>query len=116
MSRKPRVQQLWLTVIGASDVEVYKLTMQIWKLQPIDPDDPSWKAQDFKGPFIVRAENEARARRKVFLRTAQLAPLVGKTSFGSPWTTIEKTTCDPCLDSGLSPDGPEEILWPKDDT
>ena len=46
--------------------------MQIWKLQAIDPDDPSWKPQDFKGPFIVRAENEDRARRKVFQRTAQL--------------------------------------------
>lgn len=90
--------------------------MRIWKLQAIDPDDASWKPQDFKGPFIVRAENEDRARDKVFQRTVKLVPTVGKTEFGSPWKKVEKTTCDPCLDSGFSLDGPEEILSPKHDT
>jgi len=89
--------------------------MQIWKLQAIDPDDPSWNHHDYKGPFIVRAENEARARRKVLQQTAQLvsSPPGSRTTF-PPWTQGDKTKCEPCLDSGFSPDGPEEILSPAD--
>lgn len=92
-------------------------TMQIWKLQAIDPNDPSWGAHDFKGSFIVRAENENRARRKVLQRTAHLVPLIsGSQTVFSPWRQGDKTVCEPCLDSGFSPEGPEEILSPADDT
>jgi hypothetical protein len=91
--------------------------MQIWKLQAIDPDDPSWNPHDYRGPFIVRVESEHRARFKVLGRTIQLvpSPLGSKTRF-SPWTQGDKTTCELCSDSGFSPDGPEQILSPHDDT
>jgi hypothetical protein len=90
--------------------------MQIWKLQAIDPDDPSWRTHDYKGPFIVSAESEDRARRKVERQTLQFVPLIpGSKTIFSPWIDRDKTVCEPCSDSGFSSDGPEEILSPTDD-
>ena len=66
-----------------------------------------------KARFIVRAENEDRARDKVFQRTVKLVPTVGKTEFGSPWKKVEKTTCDPCLDSGFRLTDPKRFCRPS---
>ena len=36
--------------------------MHIWKLTPVAVDDPAWAGSSHRGPVLVRAPDEARAR------------------------------------------------------
>ena len=39
-----------------------EIDMAIWRLTPVDLDDPSWEASSHRGYAIIRAENEDAAR------------------------------------------------------
>jgi len=46
--------------------------MAIWRLTPVDLDEPSWEASSHRGYAIIRAQNEDAAREMVL----GLAPLL----------------------------------------
>ena len=87
-----------------------KSTMNIYKLTPRDLSSKDWKASEFKGVLIVRAED---ARKALSLASSryQKTPVTPPLSdtIHNPWTAFnvdyEKVT-----DSGYSTEGDEEIL------
>ncbi len=87
--------------------------MPIWKLTPIDLDDPNWEASSHRGLIIVRAPNEASAREaaeEAFGVPTRFPP--GKGMRVPPWTRSELVRAE-IIDSPIYPaEGPTEVLEP----
>jgi hypothetical protein len=87
--------------------------MPIWKLTPIDLDDPNWEASSHRGLIIVRAPNEASAREaaeKAFGVPTRFPP--GKGMRVPPWMRSELVRAE-IIDSPIYPaEGPTEVLEP----
>jgi hypothetical protein len=87
--------------------------MPLWQLQPVDSIDPSWEASTYRGKVIVRARDEAMARRQ-----AQEAFGV-KTRFplkkgitAPPWKRPALVKAEVIEDPLYDPEGPPEVLFP----
>ena len=89
--------------------------MPIWKLTPIDPNDPNWAASTHRDEVIVRAANEekARARAKLAFSIASERTL-GQTVRHPPWAHSDLVRCERLEGSECSEDGLEAILIPED--
>ena len=88
--------------------------MAIWRLTPVDLDDPSWEASSHRGAAIVRAENEDDAR-----EIAQRAFGV-KTGFrpqlrviAPPWKRAELVRAEHVSAPHFEEEGPAEVLSPS---
>lgn len=90
-----------------------EIDVAIWRLTPVDLDDPSWEASSHRGYAIIRAENEDVAR-----EIAQQAFGV-KTGFRShhgiiapPWKRAGLVRVEHVRDPRFEEDGPGELLFP----
>lgn len=87
--------------------------MPLWQLQPVDPTDSSWEASAYRGKVIVRARDEAMARRqaqKAFGLKTRFPPKKGVAS--PPWKRPALVTAEIADDPLYDPEGPSEILYP----
>jgi hypothetical protein len=92
--------------------------MPLWKLHPLDLDDPSWQASSHRDLVIVRAPDEQRAR-----EAAQRAfgvktgfPLRGGIQGGiiaPPWTRPSLVTAEVIKDPRFEAEGPDAVLMPS---
>jgi hypothetical protein len=87
--------------------------MPIWKLTPIDLDDPNWESSSHRGLVVVRAPNEGSAREvaeKAFGVPTRFPP--GKGMRVPPWMRSELVRAE-IIDSPIYPaEGPTEVLEP----
>jgi hypothetical protein len=87
--------------------------MPIWKLIPIDLDDPNWEASSHRELVIVRAPSEASARKAAeedFGVPTRFPP--GKGMRVPPWMRAELVRAE-IIDSTTYPaEGPTEVLDP----
>ena len=87
--------------------------MPLWQLQPVDLIDPSWESSTYRGKVIVRARDEAMARRQAqeaFGVKTRFPPKKGVTA--PPWRRPALVTAE-IIDHPLyDPDGPPEVLFP----
>lgn len=90
--------------------------MPVWRLIPIDLDDPNWEASSHRGLAVVRAPSEAAARETAeaaFGVATRFSP--GKGMKLPPWTRSELVRAE-VIDSPLYPaEGPSEVLEPSFD-
>lgn len=88
--------------------------MQLFRLTPVDTSSTSWQMSRFRGPIVVRAENEADAREEAvsaLLRAPDTLP-DGAEMF-SPWGDRSLVTCMPAdASEDLPIDGEPGIVWP----
>jgi hypothetical protein len=87
--------------------------MPIWKLTPIDLDDPNWESSSHRGLVVVRAPNEGSAREvaeRAFGVPTRFPP--GKGMRVPPWMRSELVRAE-IIDSPIYPaEGPTEVLEP----
>ena len=84
--------------------------MPIWKLTPIDLDDPNWEASSHRGLIIVRAPKRKAAEEAFGVQTRFPA---GKGMRVPPWTRSELVRAE-IIDSPIfSAEGPTEVLQPS---
>jgi hypothetical protein len=87
--------------------------MPVWRLIPIDLDDPNWEASSHRGLVIVRAPSEASAREAAeaaFGVPTRFRP--GKGLRVPPWKRSELVKAE-IIDNPVYPvEGPTEILEP----
>ena len=88
--------------------------MPIWKLSPLDLNDPSWAASSHQGFVIVRARDEAEAR------ATAAAAFDAKTRFSPakahtypPWNRPELVKVEPIKDERYAGEGPATVLEPS---
>lgn len=88
--------------------------MPIWRLTPIDLEDPNWEASAHRGLAVVRAPSEASAREaaeKEFGVQTRFPP--GKGMRVPPWLRSELVRAE-IIDSPLyAAEGPTEVLEPS---
>jgi hypothetical protein len=89
--------------------------MPIWKIEPIDPDDESWALFRYCGAVIVRAEDEAAARRVAAMGLTPMMVLGAIPTYtsSSPWQDEHLSTCRQIENSKYDEDGKDELLEPK---
>jgi hypothetical protein len=88
--------------------------MPIWKLVPIDPDDPNWEASSHRELVIVRASHEASARKAAedaFAVKTRFA--AGKGLRVPPWTRSDLVRAEIIESPIYADEGPTEILEPS---
>jgi hypothetical protein len=87
--------------------------MPIWRLTPIDAEDPNWESSSHRGLVVVRAPNEGSAREvaeKAFGVPTRFPP--GKGMRVPPWMRSELVRAE-IIDSPIYPaEGPTEVLEP----
>jgi len=88
--------------------------MLIWRLTPIDLEDPNWEASSHRGLIIVRAPNEASARKAAEEAFGvQTRFPAGKGMRVPPWTRSELVHAE-IIDSPIySAGGTTEVLEPS---
>lgn len=90
--------------------------MPVWRLIPIDLNDPNWEASSHRGLVIIRAPSEATAREsaeKAFGVPTRFRP--GKGMRVPPWMRAELVRAE-IIDKRVYPaEGPTEILEPSFD-
>jgi hypothetical protein len=88
--------------------------MLIWRLTPIDLEDPNWEASSHRGLIIVRAPNEASARKAAEEAFGvQTRFPAGKGMRVPPWTRSELVHAE-IIDSPIySAEGTTEVLEPS---
>jgi hypothetical protein len=90
-----------------------EIDMAIWRLTPVDVDDPSWEASSHRGHAIVRADTEDAARaiaQHAFGVKTGFRPRRG--SIVSPWKRTELVQVEHVKDPRFEEDGPDEVLMP----
>jgi hypothetical protein len=87
--------------------------MAIWMLTPVDLTDPNWEASSHRGPVVVRAPDEQKAR------AAAAEAFDVKTGFRPgqgmrfpPWTRNGLVTAKRLHDERFEEKGPTAILQP----
>ncbi len=89
--------------------------MPIWRLEPINPDDPHWRASTYAGPLTVRAADEDKARELAAspFRIGAAKPPATEVP-RTPWLYSWLATCARIEASEFEEDGPETILGPPE--
>jgi hypothetical protein len=88
--------------------------MAIWRLIPVDLDDPSWLTSAHRGPTLVRASDESSARQtaqEAFGLPQRFRP--GKGTPVPPWKRPEHVRAERLEASIYPTDGPAEVLEPS---
>jgi len=88
--------------------------MPVYRLEPTSEDSADWQVSEYKGPVIVRAQNENSARDKVAIKFGALC----KEERGSdilipPWQNDKLVICKQLDNSEYEEEGPDEILFSK---
>jgi hypothetical protein len=87
--------------------------MAVWRLVPIDLNDPNWEASSHRGNVVVRARNEREARAlaaRAFDVKTGFRP--GEGVRFPPWTRAGLAMAERVDDPRFEPEGPPEILEP----
>lgn len=88
--------------------------MPVYKLEPTNEDSADWQVSEYKGPVIVRAQNEHSARDKVAIKFGALCKEERGSDIPiSPWQDDKLVICKKFESSEYEEEGPEEILFPK---
>jgi len=89
--------------------------MSVYKLEPTSEALDDWNASEYKGPVIVRAQNENSARKKVAVSEFGYWERIKElgSDVQSPWEVEEIVTCKQLDNSEYEEEGPDEILFPK---
>lgn len=91
--------------------------MFIWKLTPVDSDDPSWQASSHRGPVVVRAPDEQSAREEAQDAFGVPTRFPPGTGFGlAPWKRPALARAEILEQSRHDADGPVGVLEPSFDT
>jgi hypothetical protein len=91
--------------------------MLIWKLVPVDLDDPCWQGSSHRGPVIVRAPDEDRARtaaQSIFGVTTRFPP--GAANARAVWKRRELVNAEIVASERFDPVGPVAVLEPSFET
>jgi len=86
----------------------------IWTLTPVDLNDPNWEASSHRGPVVVRAPNEEKARAlaaDAFDVKTGFRP--GQGMRFPPWNRAALVRAQRVDDPRFEPEGPPEILEPR---
>jgi hypothetical protein len=88
--------------------------MPVWKLTPTDLADPNWEASSHRGPAVVRAPNEAAARKAAAeaFDVATHFPPRGGAKF-PPWHSPALVKAERIEEARYEAKGPTEILDPR---
>ncbi len=87
--------------------------MPIWRLEPIDTTDHNWRASTYRGPMLIRAADEQRARAIATLALGVAARHVpGSDVPVVPWDYSGLVSCSRADDTTFAEEGPDEILDP----
>ena len=87
--------------------------MPVFRLSPVDPTHPDWKASTHNDECQVRAPSEEAARdiaHKEFRKAASKEP--GETVPISPWKNLDLVRAEVMGESGHREEGPDQILVP----
>jgi hypothetical protein len=87
--------------------------MPLWKLQPLDPGDPSWEASSHRSLVIIRAPDEEAARdeaQRAFGVKTRFSPGAGIKA--PPWTRASLVAAERIRDERYEEDGPTEVVEP----
>lgn len=88
--------------------------MPVYKLEPTSEDSADWQLSEYKGPVIVRAQNQESARKKAVDEFGTLGEEeLGKNVPTDPWLQDNLVICKQLDNSEYEEEGPEEILSPK---
>lgn len=88
-------------------------TMPVWVLTPLDLDDPNWAVSSHRGPAVVRAPNEEKARAvaaEAFDLKIAFRP--GQGLRFPPWTRPALVRAERVHDPRFEEEGPPEVLEP----
>ena len=88
--------------------------MPVYRLVPLEPDDPEWRASAHRGAAVVRARDEDEARRlasRAFAR--RVARQEGDVVLGSLWRQPYAVRAEPLADAPYPQDGPSAVLEPE---
>jgi hypothetical protein len=88
--------------------------MPIYRLQPVDTTDRSWRASTWRGTVIVRAVDEKQARNlalAAFISAVQHRP--GVVAAPPPWRDELLVTCAQVTNTGYPEDGGGMVLHPS---
>lgn len=107
-----RVEFLFSADLGPA----VRLRPSIWRLAPINPSSPYWKASTYCGQLVIRAPSERRARQIAGLALSIAVEHVpGGQTISNPWNRIVgEATCERVTESTYEDEGPEAILFPKE--
>lgn len=87
--------------------------MAIWLLTPLDPDSPNWEGSSHRGPVVVRAPNEQKARAvaaEAFDVKTGFRP--GQGVHFPPWTRAALVRAEHVHDPRFEEEGPTALLEP----
>jgi len=89
--------------------------MPVYKLEPTSEDSADWQVSEYKGPVIVRAQNEDSARLKVQIEFGPFNKIEerGNDTLVPLWQNDNLVICKQLDNSEYEEEGPEEILFPK---
>jgi hypothetical protein len=91
--------------------------MFIWKLTPLDTDDPIWLASSHRAPVIVRAPDEESARAAAQQEFGVAARFPAKAGIvAAPWTRANLARAEIVKGSRHTTDGPIALLEPSFET
>jgi hypothetical protein len=88
--------------------------MPVYRLVPLEPDDPEWRASAHRGAAVVRARDEDEARRlasRAFRRP--VARQEGDIVLGSLWRQPYAVRAETLEDGPYPAEGPAAVLEPK---
>jgi hypothetical protein len=91
-----------------------RTAMPVYRLVPLEPDDPEWRASAHRGAAVVRARDEDEARRlasRAFAR--RVARQEGDVVLGSLWRQPYAVKAEPLGDGPYAAEGPAAILEPR---
>jgi hypothetical protein len=86
------------------------MPMRVWRLLPIDPHAEAWQASTHKGPALVRAETEWRARQLATARFARDA--TRRSTAAAPWEDGGTVRAEVADEPRYPHHGPEGVLDP----
>lgn len=87
--------------------------MPVYRLVPLEPDDPEWRASAHRGEAVVRARDEDAARRLASAAfSLQVARQDGDVVLGSLWRQPYAVRAETLDDSRYPEEGPEGVLEP----
>ncbi len=89
--------------------------MPIWKLEPVNPAEPHWRASKYDGPVFIRAPNVLMARDIATSAFGIFPEHFGESKTPlNPWVHFVTVTCTRDETSDFDEEGPDTILGPPE--
>jgi len=89
--------------------------MPIWKLEPVNPEEPHWRASNYDGHVFIRAPNVLMARDIACSAFGISAEHFGESETPlNPWVHFVTVTCTRVEISVFDEEGPDTILGPPE--